>query len=77
MFAFTLGCDCLRTSGVHVTHSQAIDQGSRRKTLGVLSGVDKAESNKNIQMYTYISVLVIVGASWGAEVEICCSVSTQ
>lgn len=24
--SFTLGCDCLRTSGVHVTLGQAIDQ---------------------------------------------------
>lgn len=57
MFAFTLGCDCLRTSGVHVTHSQAIDQGSRRKTLGVLSGVDKAESKKkHPNVYIHICV---------------------
>lgn len=32
------------------------------------------ESKKNIKMYTYISILVIVGASRGAEVEAvkCC-----
>lgn len=36
----------------------------------------KVES-ENIQMYTYISVLVIVGASRGAEVEIRCNIRSQ
>lgn len=29
LFAFTLGCDCFRTSGVHVTLNHAIDRGKR------------------------------------------------
>ena len=29
LFVFNLGCDCLRTSSVHVFISQAIDQGER------------------------------------------------
>lgn len=55
LFAFTLGCDCLRTSGVHVTLNHVIDQGER------LSGsvdwlVQAKKKNKHPSVYIHICV---------------------
>ena len=55
-----------------VTLSQAIDGGERLNAVcrRVRAEVKFEKKQLHIQMYTYISVLVNVGAGRGAEVEI-------
>ncbi|AWO96526.1 putative potassium/sodium hyperpolarization-activated cyclic nucleotide-gated channel 4-like, partial [Scophthalmus maximus] len=69
-YIFTLGCDCLRTSGVHVTLNQAIEHGKRLACVARCSAEVQLKK-KYIQMYTYISVSVIFGESRGAEAKDC------
>lgn len=74
LFAFTLGCDCLRTSGVYVTLNQAIDGGDAERLNG---SVDCCRGGLSLKKHPNVNIHICVSDCWSKQGSWSCSIHNK